>query len=36
MARKVIVGIGIANGIPEIIIAVIVVTNVIAALNRRR
>lgn len=36
MARKVIVGIGIANGIPEIIIAIIVVTNVIAALNRRR
>lgn len=36
MARKVILGIGIANGIPETIIAVIVVTNVVAALNRRR
>lgn len=33
--RKVIVGIGIANGIPEIIIAVIVVTNVIIALRKR-
>ena len=34
MARKVIVGIGITNGIPEAIIATIIVTNVIAALKR--
>lgn len=35
MARKIIFGIGITNGIPEIIIGTIVVTNVIAALNNR-
>ncbi len=34
MARKVIVGIGITNGIPEAIIATIIVTNVITALRR--
>lgn len=34
MARKVIVGIGITNGIPETIIATIIVTNVVAALKR--
>ncbi len=34
MARKVIVGIGITNGIPEAIIATIIVTNVVAALKR--
>lgn len=36
MARKVIFGIGVANGIPEIIIGIIVVTNVVAALNRKK
>ncbi|MCF6464574.1 ECF transporter S component [Clostridium sp. Cult2] len=36
MARKVIFGIGVANGIPEIIIAIIVVTNVVAALSRKK
>ena len=36
MARKVILGIGVANGIPEIIIGIIVVTNVVAALNRKK
>ena len=35
MARKIIFGIGVANGIPEIIIAIIVVTNVVAALSRK-
>ena len=35
MARKVIFGIGITNGIPEIIIGIIVVVNVIAALKSR-
>lgn len=34
-ARKVIVGIGIANGIPEIIIAILIVTSVISALKKR-
>ena len=33
-ARKVIVGIGVANGIPEAIIAVIIVTSVVNALKR--
>lgn len=36
MAKKVILGIGVANGIPEIIIGIIVVTNVVAALNRKK
>jgi len=35
MARKVIIGIGITNGIPEVIIAIIIVTNVIVALKGR-
>lgn len=35
MTRKVIVGIGITNGIPEAIISIIIVTNVVAALKRR-
>ncbi|HSH35298.1 ECF transporter S component [Schnuerera sp.] len=35
MARKVIIGIGVANGIPEIIIAIIVVTNVVTGLKSR-
>lgn len=35
MVRKVIVGIGITNGIPEVIIAIIVVTNIIGALKNR-
>lgn len=32
---KIILGIGITNGIPEIIIGTIIVTNVVAALNFR-
>ncbi|MCF6462284.1 pantothenate ECF transporter [Clostridium sp. Cult1] len=36
MARKIILGIGVANGIPEIIIGIIVVTNVVVALNRKK
>ena len=35
MAGKIIFGIGITNGIPEIIIGTIIVTNVVAALNNR-
>ncbi len=35
MARKIIIGIGITNGIPEVIIAIIIVTNVIVALKGR-
>lgn len=35
-AGKVILGIGITNGIPEIIVAIIIVTSVIAVLNKRR
>ena len=35
MARKIIFGIGLTNGIPEIIIGTIIVTNVVAALNNR-
>lgn len=35
MARKVIVGIGLTNGIPEVIIAIIIVTNVVTALKGR-
>lgn len=35
-ARKVIVGIGITNGIPETIIAIIIVTSVVGALKNRR
>ena len=35
MAGKIILGIGITNGIPEIIIGTIIVTNVVAALNFR-
>ncbi len=34
-ARKVIIGIGVANGIPEAIIAVIIVTSVVGALKNR-
>lgn len=34
-ARKIIFGIGVTNGIPEIIIGTIIVTNVVAALNNR-
>jgi uncharacterized membrane protein len=33
-ARKVIVGIGVANGIPETIIAIIIVSSVVNALKR--
>ena len=35
MARKIIFGIGITNGIPEIIIGIIIVVNVVAALKGR-
>jgi uncharacterized membrane protein len=35
-ARKVIVGIGVTNGIPESIIAIIIVTSVVSAVKRRR
>lgn len=35
MARKVIFGIGVTNGIPEMIIGIIVVTNVVAALKTK-
>lgn len=35
-AGKVILGVGLTNGIPEIIVAIIIVTSVIAALNKRR
>ena len=35
LARKIIVGIGIANGIPEIIIAILIVTSVVGALRKR-
>ena len=35
-AGKVILGIGVTNGIPEMIVAIIIVTSVIAALNKRR
>lgn len=35
MARKVIIGIGVTNGIPEVIIAIIIVTNIIGALKNR-
>lgn len=35
-ARKVIVGIGITNGIPESIIAIIIVTSVVTALKKRK
>lgn len=34
MARKIIVGVGVANGIPETIIAVIIVTSVVNSLKR--
>lgn len=34
MARKIILGIGIANGIPETIIAILIVTSVVGALRR--
>ena len=36
LARKVIIGIGVANGIPETIIAIIITTSVIGALRNRR
>ncbi len=35
MARKIIFGIGVTNGIPEMIIAIVVVVNVIAAIKNR-
>lgn len=35
MVRKAILGIGVANGIPEVIIAIIIVTNIIGALKNR-
>lgn len=35
IARKIIVGIGITNGIPEVIIAIIIVTSVVSALKNR-
>ncbi|HLR36316.1 MAG TPA: ECF transporter S component [Tissierellales bacterium] len=35
-ANKVILGIGITNGIPEMIVAIIIVTSVVAGLNKRR
>ena len=34
LARKIIMGIGIANGIPETIIAILIVTSVVGALKR--
>ena len=34
LAKKIIIGIGIANGIPETIIAILIVTSVIGALKR--
>ena len=34
-ARKVITGIGLTNGIPEVIVAIIIVTSVISALRVR-
>lgn len=36
LAKKVIFGIGVTNGIPEVIIAIIIVTNVVAALKRSK
>lgn len=36
VARRIIVGIGITNGIPESIIAIIIVTSVVSAVKRRR
>lgn len=36
LARKVIFGIGIANGIPEAIIAILIVTSVVSALENRK
>jgi len=35
LARRIIVGIGVANGIPETIIAILIVTSVVGALRRR-
>lgn len=35
-ARKIIIGIGVTNGIPESIIAIIIVTSVVSAVKRRR
>lgn len=35
-ARKVILGIGIANGMPEVIIAILIVTGTVSALEKRR
>ena len=35
-ARKVIFGIGVANGIPEAIVAILIVTSVVGALKNRR
>jgi uncharacterized membrane protein len=36
LARKIIFGIGIANGIPEVIIAILIVTSVVSALENRK
>lgn len=36
LARKIILGIGIANGIPEVIIAILIVTSVVSALESRK
>lgn len=36
LARKIIFGIGVTNGIPESIIAIIIVTSVVSAVKRRR
>lgn len=36
LARKIILGIGIANGIPEVIIAILIVTSVVSALENRK
>ncbi len=35
MARKIIFGIGVTNGIPEMIVGIVVVVNVIAAIKNR-
>ena len=36
LARKIIVGIGVTNGIPEVIIAIIITSSVVGALQRKR
>ena len=35
MAKKVIIGIGITNGIPEVIVAIILATNIVKVLRNR-